>query len=160
MKNFKIRDMECCDYEIFKEFYTELHRLHFENMPTIFREQVSMPPREVFEKDLQSPDRTAFIAEVNGQAAGMCLMSFKSIPNDTNYPLLPHSIAHIDELYTAPAFRRQGIASMMYREAERRGKEHGADKMQLQVWCFNESAMALYRKLGMNPLFCKMEKKL
>lgn len=160
MKGVTIRKMSSTDYDTFVEFYKDLHKFHFQAMPTIFREQVSLPTKEVFEKDLQSNEHAALLAEIGGEPVGMCLMSFKSIPNDSKYPLLPHSIAHIDDLYTAPKFRRQGIASLLYRQAEQLGREHDADKMQLQVWAFNENAMALYKKLGMKPLLCKMEDQL
>lgn len=160
MENVAIRAMRAEDYDIFADFYADLHRVHFEAMPTIFREKVILPPREIFEKDLKNKERAALLAEINGKPVGLCIMQLKRIPNDSEYPLIPHIIAHIDDIYVSPEFRRRGIASLLYNEAEIIGREMGADKLQLNVWSFNKAAIGLYRKLGLEPIFYKMEKML
>lgn len=160
MKKFLIRDMLPGDYDIFAEFYADLHRIHFEAMPDTFRPQVSLPPRDVYEKDLQEPNRKFFMAEIDGKAAGMCDIVLKMIPDNPNYPLFPAKNVHINNLYVSPEFRRHGVATALYREAERWGKTMGAGKMTLMVWTFNEDALGLYRKLGMDVSFYQMEAKL
>jgi len=160
MNKILIRDMRPEDYNTFVRFYTDLHRIHHEAMPDTFRSQVSLPPQDIYEKDLKKPEREFFMAEINGKAAGMCDILLKTIHDDPNYPLFPGKSAHIEDLYVSPAFRRQGVATALYREAERRAKALGADKLTLMVWSFNEGALGLYRKLGMNVSFYQMEAKL
>lgn len=160
MNKILIRNMRPEDYDTFVRFYTDLHRIHHEAMPDTFRPQVSLPPQDVYEKDLKKPDREFFMAEIDGKAAGLCDMALKTIPDDPNYPLFPGKSAHINDLYVSPEFRRQGVATTLYREAERRGKAMGAGKTTLMVWSFNEDALGFYRKLGMNVSFYQMESKL
>lgn len=160
MSKILIRDMLPKDYDIFARFYADLHRIHFEAMPDTFRASVSLPPRDVYEKDLQMPEREFFMAEIDGKAAGMCDIAIKTIPDRPDYPLLPNKTTHIDNLYVSPEFRRQGVATALFREAERRGKAMGSCKMTLMVWSFNEDALGLYRKLGMDVSFYQMESKL
>lgn len=160
MDKILIRNMRPEDYDVFVRFYNDLARIHYEAMPDTFRPQLSVPPPDVYEQDLQKPDRTAFAAEVDGKIAGMCILIFKTIPDDPKYPLLPVKSAHIDDLYVSPEFRRHGIATALYHEAERRARAFGASKMTLMVWAFNEGALELYRRLGMEPSFFQMESKL
>lgn len=160
MNDILIRDMRPEDYSTFARFYTDLHRIHSEAMPDTFRLQISLPTREVFERDLKKPGREFFIAEIDGKPAGLCDIILKTIPDNPSYPLFPAKSVHIDDLYVSPEFRRQGVATALYREAERRAKALGADKITLMVWSFNEGALGLYRKLGMDVSFYQMEAKL
>lgn len=51
-----------------------------------------------------------------------------------------------------PNFRRKGIASYFISALEKWAKERGADAMMLEVDVSNESAIALYLKLGYEKL--------
>lgn len=158
--NIKIRTMCPEDYETYRSFLSELHALHVKERPDIFRPKAGVPPREVFESDLQKDDRDYFLAVSNEDAAGMCTLLWKERKDDPEYPLLPCRSGHIDDLFVAPEFRKQGIGTLLYREAERRAKERGVDNLTLMVWSFNENAMKLYQKLGMKPLLLNMEQRL
>lgn len=160
MGELTVRAMKIDDYEIFEEFYSDLHKLHFEQRPDIFKEKVSLPPRDVFAKDLEDPKRAAFIAELDGKPVGMCMMSFHTVEDNEESPLVPHFMAHIDDIYTAAEHRRQGVATTLYKFAEKYAQDCGAEKLQLNVWSFNKNAIALYERLGMKPMFYKMEKML
>lgn len=161
MADITLRFMEPEDYSTFLDFYRDLHDFHAQARPDRFRREISLPPKDVFEADLQRDDRDLFFALCDGKPAGMCIMVWKSPPDDPAYPLiLPRLSAHIDDLYVAPAFRRRGIATFLLQKAEEMAKERHADNLTLQVWAFNGSAMALYRKLGLEPLMLYMEKRL
>lgn len=155
-----IRAMQPQDYETYYSFLSELHALHVKERPDIFRPKVGVPPREVFESDLQKGDREYFLAVAGTTAAGMCTLLWKERKDDPDYPLLPCRSGHIDDLFVAPEFRGQGIGTQLYREAERRARERGVDNLTLMVWAFNENALRLYQKLGMKPLLFNMEQRL
>lgn len=160
MHELSIRQMTADDYDIFCKFYGDLHSIHFKERPDIFRERVALMPREIFAEDMAKPERAAFIAEIDGEAAGMCMVSVHAVADDANSPLVPHTMLHIDDIYTAEKFRRQGVATALYKTAEKFAVDCGVEKLQLNVWGFNKAAMALYEKLGMKPMFIKMEKML
>lgn len=101
-----------------------------------------------------------FGVEENGKLAGFCQLNIKENPDIPEYPIKPAKIAHIENLYTAPAFRQRGVATALFEEAKRRAQEHHADKLTLMVWDFNKGAIALYRKLGMVTTFLQMEEML
>jgi len=54
----------------------------------------------------------------------------------------------IDELWTAPAYRRHGIAYALMNEAEHAAKEMGAVAVRLYVGGTNRGAYKLYTKCG------------
>lgn len=56
--------------------------------------------------------------------------------------------AFVDELYVAPPFRRQGLATLALRFAERFCRERGVGTMHLEVARSNRAAVAAYRRAG------------
>lgn len=66
MENITIRDMRPQDYEAYYVFLSQLHAMHQKERPDIFRLDAGIPPRKVFESDLQKDDREYFLA-VSGE---------------------------------------------------------------------------------------------
>ncbi len=158
MDSLMIRDMRPEDYETFDRFLGQLHKLHQEARPDIFRPAEHPLSRGFFEERLVSPETHLLLAEADGVPAGMCLFEMENAPRD---PLmLPQKRAYINDIFVAEEFRRLGIAHALYRETERRAKELGAESLCLTVWEFNESAQRFYRKMGMAVRTLSMEAKL
>ncbi len=157
MAEFLIRPMRRSDYDDYVRFYSQLHRIHFEGRPDIFREAVSVQPQEIYEQDLQKPNHQWIGAELEGKLVGFCDLQLQIIPDDPALPLCPMRSAHIENLFVVPSCRRQGAATLLYREAVRRAKAMGAEKVTLMVWSFNETALRFYEKLGLTPMFLQME---
>ena len=56
--------------------------------------------------------------------------------------------AQIFLLYVAPAYRRQGVGAALVKQAEQWSLARGDRKIGLQVFQSNQSAVALYKRLG------------
>ena len=54
----------------------------------------------------------------------------------------------IDEFCVDEVFRRQGIASAMIEFIRRFAKEKGFHRIELNMWEFNEGALAFYEAVG------------
>jgi ribosomal protein S18 acetylase RimI-like enzyme len=67
---------------------------------------------------------------------------------------------HIFLLYILPEHRRQGLGLALMEQAELYAKQQGEQQISLQVFCQNTPAIALYNKLGFQPLSTWMVKKL
>jgi ribosomal protein S18 acetylase RimI-like enzyme len=79
--------------------------------------------------------------EVNGEAVAACVLTWP----------LP-DVAHISEVATAPAHRRQGLAHQCVAESVTSALERmGARLVTLSVTASNRPAMALYESLGFTP---------
>lgn len=153
----KIRDLTIEDYGVLTNFLTELHLSHHRAIPHIFKETLAVPSMEAYAEELQDPNCLFFGVEKDGELTGFCQLNIKENPDIPEYPIRPARVAHIEHLYTAPAFRRQGIATALLEEAKRRAQEHQAAKLTLMVWDFNRDAIALYQKFGMVDTFHQME---
>ena len=148
------------DHNVFAKFFADLRHSHHEALPHIFKEKPYIPTAEVFSKMLSDPNCVLFGAEKEGKLLGFCQLNFKEHPDIPEYPIRPAKRAHIEELYVAPEFRNQGVATALIGEAKRQARNRHAAKLTLMVWDFNKNAIALYRKLGMTTTFCQMEEML
>lgn len=160
MNEVLIRDMCPEDYITFVRFLTDLHGAHHKAHPDIFKETCPLPSQEEFVKRLEDPRRTLFAAVIGEAVAGFCNSVFTQAPDDPTYPLYSNKVLHIDDIYVAPEFRRQGVATALYQAVLEKGKDMGAQKVTLMVWDFNKGAIAFYESLGMKTTFQQMETKL
>jgi len=90
----------------------------------------------------RNPYGYAWLIRVNDAPAGFVIVS------------LGYSVeyggqeAFIDELYVAPAFRRQGLGARAVRFAARFCRERGVTTVHLEVARGNRAALAVYRRAG------------
>ncbi|MDY6783500.1 MAG: GNAT family N-acetyltransferase [Cyanobacteriota bacterium] len=68
--------------------------------------------------------------------------------------------AHIFLLYVAPEYRRRGIGSALMEQAQNWARARGDRQIGLQVFCNNEAALKLYRRLGYQTRSLLMVRKL
>lgn len=59
---------------------------------------------------------------------------------------------HIQNVATAPAFRRRGVAAALLRHAFARARRQGCERALLEVRVGNAGAIALYRAFGFREL--------
>ncbi|MCI9263722.1 MAG: GNAT family N-acetyltransferase [Oscillospiraceae bacterium] len=155
--NFVIRDAAMEDFEQVAELEQHLFRYHEGERPDLFDGEYRYT-REEFAKLLSYPGRIALVAEGEGVLMGLC---FGQVEKDSKHPVLrPTVTAEIEDLVVSPAFRGQGIARALLEKAQTRAAELGAERIQLGVWYFNENAAHLYRSLGFETAWSKMEKRL
>ena len=63
----------------------------------------------------------------------------------------------IDDLFVKEEARRDGVGSALLAHARAFAGEKNCDRLELNVWAFNEAAIAFYRKNGLNIQRCIME---
>ena len=66
----------------------------------------------------------------------------------------------IDELGVDTACRRQGIATQMIAFIRNYAKKEGFDRIELNMWEFNQAALAMYESAGFTTYRKYMEMKL
>lgn len=70
------------------------------------------------------------------------------------------SLWWIWDLMVHPGFRRRGVARRAMLAAEEVAREHGAKTLMLNVFAYNQGAIALYESLGFHPASLHMSKPL
>jgi len=97
-----------------------------------------------------------FAAEIEGELVGWISLVLMPKP-DKRVGLI-----YVDELWTAPELRRQGVAESLLEVAIAKARELRLWKVRLYVGKHNPAARALYRKMGFledaeEAVFCQRE---
>lgn len=96
-----------------------------------------------FTRRLAGENFTAFLAEAEGQAVGTAFLVLEERPANTEWT--NGWVGTILNVYTNPAFRRQGIAEGLVRRLLAAAKQAGATWVELSS---SEAGRPLYHKLG------------
>ena len=154
-----IRDLVLSDFDAVNKIFKQLHELHVQHRPDIYRE-VENPAEAngyIADEVLNDNDLILFGADIDGKIVGICFIVMRTPKNDA---LVPRVCAYIDDIAVDENHRRQGIGTALYNEALKRAKERGAQVIQLQVSEFNKAAVDFYKSLGMIVWEDKMEQRI
>jgi Acetyltransferases len=108
------------------------------------RPDVVAKARELFGAQLRSTMEVIFLAEVEGEAAGIlrCVESIGS-------PLLdPPRYAYVSSVYVRPELRRRGVLRALLLGAERWSRARGLDQMRLHNVAGSAAAEGAWSTLG------------
>jgi ribosomal protein S18 acetylase RimI-like enzyme len=157
--NFSIREATQKDYRALCEVFAEGDALHREALPHIFRKTAERARPEEFILDIIADENAAlFVAEHNGRIIGLVHVRIREVPH---IPILvPRQYASISDLVVKGEFRRSGVGRALVERAERWALDRGASQIELNVWEFNEGAIAFYEKLGYKTISRKLWKSL
>ncbi|MBO5253476.1 MAG: GNAT family N-acetyltransferase [Clostridia bacterium] len=152
---FLIRALRPDDYEQSAEIFRQVHRLHQEGRPDIYRMTKNPLGIDYFTYLCGNPDGIALCAECDGQISGI---AYTYIKKPTDNPVsLPRVTAFMDDLAVHEDFRGLGIGKALVEETRRLAKARGAVSLELMVWAFNQNAVEFYEHLGMSPRSLIME---
>lgn len=152
-----IRKATIIDYEILCELFDEIDALHREHLPHIYRKPIG-PVREqdYYLALLADPENVIFVAEVGRHLCGVIHAVFRQAPAIP--VLIPRSYAFIDSIVVKSEFHNRGIGQKLMDTAQVWAVEKGASSIELNVFDFNQSAIAFYQRLGYATLSRKMNK--
>ncbi len=146
MNNRSIRPLTAADYPAVDRLMQQLHQFHVKGRPDLYLPLEHPYGQAEFEKLLAQPQFLALCAEVNGAVVAMTTVTLRPKSGMVNFPT-----AYLNELVVAEAWQHQGIAKALYEAICAEAKSHGARRLDLMVWDFNEGAKAFYEQLGMTP---------
>ena len=63
--------------------------------------------------------------------------------------LCDKKVMWIDEICIDEKYRRKGIGKLLIQEVKKEAKENNCNKIELNCWEFNESAMRFYESIGL-----------
>jgi ribosomal protein S18 acetylase RimI-like enzyme len=155
----RIRRATAQDYEALCEIIEDVDALHREALPSIFRES-SGPVREraYLLGLLADEDHGLFVAEIEGQAAGYVHVTARDAPP---IPILvPRRVAVVDNVVVKEAYRRSGLGRALMGRVEQWAQAKGATEVELNVYEFNEAAIAFYESLGYEVFSRRMGRRL
>jgi ribosomal protein S18 acetylase RimI-like enzyme len=122
-----------------------LYQYHHANQPQL----VKLPQRDEIEDELtnylNNPECFVFIAKCKDQTVGFVSGQLYQIISPLSKP---DSLGSIDHWYVANEWRGMGIGGALLTKIEREFNDYGVDRLTVEVWDFNESALKTYQKRG------------
>ena len=150
-----IRPAEKADFAAIQRLEELEIQHHRQARPDYFKESREGYTRREFRDLLAQPCPIAWVAEWEGELAGLC---FGQIGwTNENELCKSRKVAFIQDLATLPEFRGRGIGTALMERARKQAVAEGAQSLELCVWAFNQGAVALYQRLGMRTQYHRME---
>ena len=151
----KIRNMTIQDYEAVDQLMQKLHNLHVKGRPDLYVDLEHPYSLEEFRQKVEDTNCIAILAEERERILGICIVAMRDRSMMVN-----KRTAYMDDLYVCEDVRKQGIATKLFKTAEKKAVELGAKRLDLMVWDFNQSAIEFYKSLGMTEQRFIFEKEL
>ncbi len=155
----KIREARVDDYEALCAVIREADALHCAHLPDVFQ-PFPGPARDrnYIVGLIEDPMALLLVAEHRGQLVGFLNATVRDA---ADIPLLvPRRYAFVENIVVKEGFRRRGVGEALMAEAQRWAEAQGASTMELNVYEFNQTAQAFYRRLGYETLTRRMRRRL
>lgn len=144
-----------------EQHYIEVNRLvrqghddHVKGDNTVFREVESVMPEEYYLELLEQEQSTVLIAREENKIIGFAVVSIEDSPD---FPSLVHRrFAYIHDFGVDQSEKRKGIGSQLFEACLKWAIQMNVDELELNVWEFNEEAIAFYKKHSMKTISRKM----
>ncbi|WP_251552100.1 GNAT family N-acetyltransferase [Neobacillus muris] len=123
---------------------------HSDALPQIFQKVDQVMPETYFRELLDDAECEILLAKVNEQVAGFAIIELnESLPFDS---LTPRRFAYINDFGVKSSSQRNGIGKALYKACVNWAKRKDAASIELNVWEFNNKALAFYESLGMKTI--------
>lgn len=137
----------------------QVHRLHAEGRPDIFRLGNKKYTDEELKEILVNDGTPIFVAtDERDTAVGYAFCIYRETRDDPS--LQDRKTLYIDDLCVDETLRGQHVGQSLYRYVLEEAERNGCAAVTLNVWCLNAGAMRFYEKCGMTPLKIVMEQRL
>ena len=154
-----IRKATINDYSAVCEVYEEIDTQHRDQLPHIFRKPHGPAREKDYFSGLIDDERVGFfVAEVQGAIVGF---GHVVLVHSHEFPILvPRDYAVVDCIAIKAGFQHQGLGKALMTKMYEWAAANGASEIDLNVYEFNQGAIAFYERLGYHTLSRKMSKKL
>lgn len=135
-----------------------VNELHAQGRPDIFRSDFCDELRDHVYRVFEADNADVVVALADGTVAGFAMVQYIDRP-ESPY-LCARRFYHVEEFGVDAAYRRRGIATALMEFCRREAAEKGFDRLELDVWTFNDGAMKFYESLGFQTYRRYMELKI
>ena len=132
--------------------------VHHHIRPDIFRSGAQKYGASQVLAMLNSSTNPIFVAVEDGKVLGYGFCQYKEVEKDP--VIVDHAELYIDDLCVDEDCRGKHIGTAIYDAICRYAKMRKCQKITLNVWCGNDSAMKFYEDLGLKPQKIVMERML
>lgn len=155
MESMTIRRAQETDLPALNRLLYQVHKVHSDLRPDLFREGAKKYTDEELRKVLADEHTPVFVAEQDGQILGHAFCVEKIPSSDS---LMPCRTLFLDDLCVDEAARGKQVGRRLCAFVEDYARQRGFDRVTLHVWAGNDGALRLYESLGFSVEQYSMEK--
>ena len=156
MSEIVVRPARREELERVNELRRQVNALHVAGRPAHFRPGFGEALRNHLFAQFDDPDRFGvLVALVGGEIAGFATVQYVHRPEGPY--TLPLDFYHVEEFGVDAAHRRRGMATALVDYMHRDARERGFQRLDLDVWGFNDDALAFYEAVGFSTYRRYME---
>lgn len=145
MNDFTISPAQPSDIDALNDLMFALHDEHHQQCPEFFKTAEEIEQEKSIARYLDDPECLVFVAKRGEEVIGFVSGHFCELISTVSQPL---PMGSVDELFVVNAYRHQGIAQTLLQKIEQTFTDYGVSQVFVEVWHFNQNAIALYQKSG------------
>lgn len=143
-----------CDRAEVNRLARQIHALHVDWRPDIYRMPEELFPEELFSELVKK--RELYVAKLGGTVVGYAMTAIRV--QDTP-ELVKRKVFHIQQFCVDEEFRNHGIGTQMVEELRILARAFGCTDLQLNVYPQNDAAVSFYQKCGFMIQNINMQRK-
>ena len=155
MENLVIRYAKREELESVNKLREQVNEVHVNGRPDIFRADgwplIESNIYTRFDEDSSG----VIVADLNDEIVGFAVVQYISRPE--TFFSKARRFYHIEEFGVDENHRRKGIATSLINFAKEDAKKLGFERVELNMWEFNEGALAFYESVGFKTFRRYME---
>ena len=151
----KIRFAEENELNRINELRRQVNDLHVAGKPEVFKPGFSQELQDYIRMIWDDPDKEIVVAELDGVICGFAVMHHINKPE--NPFMFERDYLDVDEFGVDDAYRRHGVATAMIDFIRDYAVKNGFHRIELNMWEFNEDALAFYEAAGFSTYRRYME---
>lgn len=132
-----------CDREAINRLARQVHQMHVDWRPDIYRMPEELFPQERYGALVQN--RELYAAKVDGLVAGFVWVSQRTVESPE---LQKRKLMLINQICVDESVRGHGIGTQMMTELRALAKAFGCTDLLLSVYPQNDAAVSFYQKCG------------
>lgn len=140
------------DYTQIEAIMKQIHALHVQWRPDIYKAVDTVLSRELFLEHLERSEILA--AEESGEVVGMAIYVTRRIAGG---PQVERKVLFVDSIGVKEGHRGQGIGRLLFDELQRIYQDGGYDGLELQVNAKNLAARRIYASYGFTEKSINLE---
>ncbi len=137
------------------ELRKQVNDIHVEGKPEVFKPGFGQELRDFIKVIWNDPEQEIVVAEDDGVICGFAVLHHINKPE--NPFMKERDFIDIDEFCVDKDHRRKGAASAMVSFIKEYAKEKGFSRIELNMWEFNQNALAFYEAAGFKTFRRYME---
>ncbi|MDQ0483709.1 GNAT family N-acetyltransferase [Guptibacillus hwajinpoensis] len=153
--NISIRRAEQNDYESLLPLFRQVHDLHVDIRPDLYKENLTPVEQEFFESQLSDVKQHIFVATVSDELVGV-IVTKEEEPTENSF-VKARKVLVINSLSVSEKYRTKGIGKKLTKYVFDLGKNLSFDSIELGVSVKNTFAIEFYKSIGMTTKSRKME---